>query len=83
MSYENRKDQDLCDIKLQILNLCRMKSQNRGFLTTQRTLTGINSSERLQLLYGMKIFAFSYDMEAGSDIENSSDMEAGINMEKL
>lgn len=35
------------------------------------------------MLYGMKIFAFLYDMEAGSDIENSSDMEAGINMEKL
>ena len=35
------------------------------------------------MLYGMKIFAFSYDMEAGSDIENSSDMEAGSNVEKL
>ena len=32
------------------------------------------------MLYGMKIFAFSYDMEAGRNIENSSDMEAGRNI---
>ena len=35
------------------------------------------------MLYEMKSLVFSYDMEAGSNIANSNETEAGSNVEKL